>query len=240
VDVEVLQPTEPPYELEFPLKVYCEGDATIEQPVRISTGRVLSTIRCDKRPLRVALDPDAHLLRLLWSDEQPATIAGIVGAPNRRFVLPEGKETAMQQAEEQFCKGLLEAWGGEIVQGTAWRDAPLDAAIIVPWRFGKLASSDWPNWGEQIAQSCGNLLLAQSLLNEANPQFDATIVAEKDREGRLILLINAVKPDALQPLARKLPHYGKYSYLGFRERKNVAKGVWEPSSPMTMREVNVP
>ena len=240
VEVEVLQPTEPPYDLEFPLKVYCEGGAEVEQPVRISTGRVMSTIVTQARPLRVALDPDAHVLRLLWPDEQPATIATIIGAPNRLFVLPGGADDETQRAEEQLFKNLIAEWGGEIVQGDAWRDAPLDAALIVPWRYGKLISSGWPNLGEQIAKSSGNSPQAQALLSEADSRHDATVVAGKDSGGQLILLINAAKPEALQVLARKLPHYGKYSYLGFREGKNVTKGIWQPTSPLTIREVAAP
>ncbi|MBU1936795.1 hypothetical protein KKG05_05295, partial [bacterium] len=78
LEVEVQQSTEPPYELEFPLKAFCEGGVEIEQPVRFSTGHIVSTIRTPVRPEYVALDPDAHVLRLLWPDELPATIATII------------------------------------------------------------------------------------------------------------------------------------------------------------------
>ena len=41
---------------------------------------------------------------------------------------------------------------------------------------------------------------------------------------------------ALPGLGRKLPHYGKYSYLVFRDGRNVAKGTWPiESSPIEHR-----
>ncbi|MFH1012059.1 MAG: hypothetical protein V1784_12610, partial [bacterium] len=241
IEVEVLQPTEPPYELEFPVKVYCEGGVEVEQPIRISTGRVLSTMIAQARPMHVALDPDAHAFRLLWPDEQPATIAGIIGARSRLFVLPGDGEAQTHRHEEQLLRTLMAEWNGELAHGLAWQDtAASDIAVILPWRFGRLLEAAWPNFGEKVAQSSGNPSLAQTLLSSSNVSFDATILAGKDEKGRLLLLINAAEPEVLDALGRKLPHYGKYSYLGFREGKCTTKGIWQPISPLTIREVTIP
>ncbi len=240
IEVEVLQPTEPPYDLEFPVKVYCEGGTEVEQPIRISTGRVTSAIVTRARPLRVALDPDAHVLRLLWPDEQPATIAGVIGAPNRLFAMPGGTDTETSQHEKQLFQGLKDEWGGELVEGVNWQDtAPPEVAVILPWRVGKLSGSAWQDLGEEVTKSSGNPSLAQTLLHPSDSLYEATVIAGKDSKGRLLLLINAAQPAALDALGRKLPHYGKYSYLGFQGGKCIAKGVWQPISPLTVREVTV-
>ena len=55
--------------------------------------------------------------------------------------------------------------------------------------------------------------------------------------------IGADRQDALAGLARKLPHYGKYSYLAFAgsEPSNVAKGQWPTlTSPLRKRLVAKP
>jgi aminopeptidase N len=52
-----------------------------------------------------------------------------------------------------------------------------------------------------------------------------------------ILFVTSDRPEALKGLSRKLPHYHKYSYLGFRgdEPENVMKGRWTVAdSPMTV------
>ena len=49
--------------------------------------------------------------------------------------------------------------------------------------------------------------------------------------------IGCDNPNAMAGLARKLPHYGKYSYLGFKgdAPSNVLKGQWPVlNSPMTI------
>jgi hypothetical protein len=213
----------------------------IEQPIRISTGRVLSTIATPARPLRVVLDPDAHAFRLLWPDEQPATIAGIIGAPNRLFVLADATDADFRSHEEQLFRGFLAEWGGELIEGFAWQDtAASDVAVIIPWRFGRLLEAAWPDFGEKMMQSSGNMALAQTLLSSSNSSFDATVLAGKDEKGRLLLLVNGARPEVLDALGRKLPHYGKYSYLGFQEGKCITKGIWQPISPRTVREVTIP
>ena len=50
------------------------------------------------------------------------------------------------------------------------------------------------------------------------------------------MFIASDKAEALKGLGRKLPHYHKYSYLGFEgdEPENIAKGRWPIlDSPMT-------
>lgn len=241
VEVEVLQLTDPPYEVEFPIKVYCEGGVEVEQPIRLSTGHVITTIPTKARPQSVALDPDAQMLRLLWPDEQPATIASIIGASKRLFVLPDGESTEMGRSEKALFDGLISEWEGEIVEGLNWQDkAKPGQAVIIPWRFGKLKASGWPDLGEEVAHSSSDAEQALSLLNETDASMNPTVVCGMDKKGRLILLINSTDAEALISLARRLPHYGKYSYLGFGEGRNVVKGVWQPTSPLTYREVTVP
>ena len=241
LEVEVLQTSEPPYELEFPLKAFCEGGVEIEQPVRLSTGRILSTIHTPVRPEYVALDPDAHVLRLLWPDELPATIATIIGAPKRLFVLPGGADAEMNNSEKKLFESLMGEWGGEIVEGLAWQDiAEPGQAVIVPWRFGDLKVAGWTDLGEEVAQSSGNAAQVQALLCTAEGALSPTVICGKDSEGRLLLLVNTTEPDAFVSLARRLPHYGKYSYLGFGKGRHVVKGVWEPTSSLTLQEVTVP
>jgi hypothetical protein len=54
----------------------------------------------------------------------------------------------------------------------------------------------------------------------------------------VLVLLSIDNKDAVQGLARKLPHYGKYSYLVFEgtEPTNIAKGEWETvNSPLVAK-----
>jgi len=63
----------------------------------------------------------------------------------------------------------------------------------------------------------------------------ASKAAANDRKGALLIFVPAV--EALPALARKVPHYGKYSYLAFdKAGVNVAKGNLSPAaSPLERR-----
>ena len=54
--------------------------------------------------------------------------------------------------------------------------------------------------------------------------------------------LGATRADALPGLARKLPHYGKYSYLGFTgaEPTNVVKGQWPAVGSPLVRVLDGP
>jgi hypothetical protein len=49
-------------------------------------------------------------------------------------------------------------------------------------------------------------------------------------------LIDAGDTRQISVIGRKVPHYGKYSYLVFEDGKNIAKGSWDVlSSPLRDR-----
>ena len=53
-------------------------------------------------------------------------------------------------------------------------------------------------------------------------------------------LVAADPVAAIPGLARKLPHYTRYSYLAFRgdEPENVLKGQWQPTSSPLVRNLS--
>ena len=67
------------------------------------------------------------------------------------------------------------------------------------------------------------------ILGDAYPgdRFSVALVAARS-EGKPLAWIGAHAPEALPGLARKLPHYGKYSYLAFSgpAPTNRLKGQW--------------
>ena len=53
---------------------------------------------------------------------------------------------------------------------------------------------------------------------------------------RVAALFLSLSPEAAAMAARKIPHYGKYSYLVFSEGTNRAKGTWEATASPTAHE----
>jgi hypothetical protein len=60
-----------------------------------------------------------------------------------------------------------------------------------------------------------------------------TALVHPDNPDLAALLVNAGDKADLEAVVRKLPHYGKYSYLAFLGETNIAKGIWEvTASPL--------
>jgi hypothetical protein len=69
------------------------------------------------------------------------------------------------------------------------------------------------------------------------------VFAHPETPGRAAALFLPPGAGDLEAVARKIPHYGRFSYLVFRKAQNIAKGVWPVTdSPLIHRfaEADVP
>jgi hypothetical protein len=63
-----------------------------------------------------------------------------------------------------------------------------------------------------------------------------SVTRHPERSERVVSLLHPLSPEAADPALMKIPHYGRYSYLGFSQGRNRAKGTWEINvSPMMVR-----
>jgi hypothetical protein len=81
--------------------------------------------------------------------------------------------------------------------------------------------------GEVARESSDRLIVADSMLAFAEHSFALT-TRHPRQPGHAIALLNLATAKAAAGLARKLPHYGKYSYTAFTgsEPRNILKGQW--------------
>ena len=78
--------------------------------------------------------------------------------------------------------------------------------------------------GEEKAS--GSLAAVACMRNPLNEDLGAVVMATTDTE-------------AIQSLGSRLLHYGKYSYLAFKDGKNIIKGIWNiENSPLIWRFVD--
>jgi hypothetical protein len=101
---------------------------------------------------------------------------------------------------------------------------------------GLPTGKDWiPVLSRRVLIASDPLLVADRVLHQATDSAFLTCYTP-DRNGRIVALFIAPPiPEAIG-VARKVPHYGKYSYLVFSGEKNVTKGVWPvETSPLVHR-----
>ncbi len=181
-------------------------------------------------PLSLEVDPEFDLFRLLDARETAPSLGQMFGDPEIVAVLPSKASPAALAAYRE----MITFWTGGNAQKIVVRtDAdkaalPTDRAIWVFGRDNALAAkwfasdpaTDFEVGADAIRADGGRIPYAG---------HSAVIVRRHPgNAGKAIGWVVVDPIEAAPGLARKLPHYGKYSYLGFAgiEPANDVKGEW--------------
>ena len=214
VKIEQIQPG-PAYLLEVPIAVTLAGDSNaFESIISMTDKKAEAHIPLKAKPLRVDVDPEYDLFRRLDEGEMPAAFSQVMGAENLTVVLPS---KAPEGLREQYLN-LAQAWQREISHTTQikWDNEtdrlPKEGAV---WLLG------WENKFQGLFQSSldSNVVKSNGEDFELNGKkllraTDALALASQVEKTPVAWL---AVPDAnmLPSLAKKLPHYAKYSYAAF-------------------------
>src|SRR5262245_63096800 len=211
---------------------------TLEVPVVIATdkgveirtvsmpsdrARVDVSLELDGSAQRVEIDPQFQLYRRLSPLESPPSLSKAFGA--KKVLIVMSAESA------SIHGGLAKAWsrdGVETVMDNQLDTLPTDRAVWVIGAGNKFA----PVVAEAL-KSYGASLEATGL-RAANDRYEAagrSLVAgvhHPDNLDSVVIYVSASSEAAANALARKLPHYGKYSWLVFAgdAATNEATGEW--------------
>jgi len=241
------------YELNFVLRQIQDGDAFgVDVPLAISFADEIQmkkvamskkeqfySIALEKKPLLLQVDPLFNVFRRLHHAEIPPALSRIYGSENILILLPAaagaGKMAAYKTLAEKWsankAKSIVVKFDNEIEQLPEEKDV---------WVFGQEN-----RYFKEIIQGISGYdahISADSVrFNEtrlpANDQSVVVSVRHPKNPQAILAWLNIANPDSIGLLARKLMHYGKYSYLGFqgKEAVNNAKGQWQAvDSPMVV------
>jgi len=228
------------YWLRVPVAVTLQGEANAQEVlVEMQDKRLEHKFRVARRPLRIDVDPRFDLFRRLDVAETPPALSRSFGAKRVTFVLPSSDEPALQAAYRE----LADSWGRagpesvDVVLDTEIQVLPTDRhVVIVGWdnRF----APDMVNALEryQVAADKARITIGHS---EFPKQRHSIALVGKNPADKALTLtwVAGGTSAAIRGLARKLPHYNKYSYLAFtgEEPVNILKGRWPvKDSPMTI------
>ena len=189
-----------------------------------------------ERPLALYVDPAFDLFRALDPREIPPSIGQIFG---EQRVLAVVAATATPDQAIAYAQ-MIEAWASEHQQPEIVTDGDVDAlpADRGVWLLGRDNRFARELFGARAELEIG--ASSVSIHDQQLAWADHTLVAVTRHPGATDRAIGWIAADpvaALVGLARKLPHYGKYSYLGFAgsEPTNVLKGQWSGAdSPLTI------
>jgi uncharacterized iron-regulated protein len=201
----IVQENATPYVLEVPVYIKT-ATGEIHKHLLVSESRSFFKIPLPSVPHTLVIDPEYDLMRELAPAELPPTWSRFLGAENKLVILPSEKhrilyESLLEQLEKLEALVLLQ---NEITDKDLAENSLLFLGTEGSLSRSLFAQPDHP--------ADGFTLDARS--NPLNP-------------AQVAILITGKNIEQVKKSAGKLRHYGKYSYLSFKDGRIQEKSITE-------------
>ncbi|MDP7121564.1 MAG: M20/M25/M40 family metallo-hydrolase, partial [Candidatus Marinimicrobia bacterium] len=231
---------EKPYRLKIPIAVHMEGVAKAYQAsIDVNTKQHHIELNFPMRPVSLDVDPEFDVFRTLDHNESPPAFSQVFGAEQVLVVLPAAASESIRRGYHDLAKGWQKgrAVNMEIKLDNELDGLPADRAV---WLFG---------WENSFRPMMKNALSDYDFADKKDTVHIESMELKHDQHAIVIMARHPSSSKhglawlatdnvaAMPGLGRKLPHYNKYSYLGFTgdEPTNVFKGQWPVvNSPMSI------
>jgi hypothetical protein len=218
----------------FDLKLLLENrDQTILKTIRISGKETPFQIASKSRPLRLVADPDSDNLRLLFPAEISPAINALKSSTSVLALLSDGLEPQVKQAARILILSLGLKNYTFVEENKINREQLLEKDILM---IGYPQRKDiFRNLPDQIAFNQKSFNLNKVAYDQSSDAFFA-VFPHPFAENRIAALFLPLSSHQAESVARKITHYGKYSYLAFQNGQNRDKGIWPiEQSPLEFR-----
>jgi len=173
-------------------------------------------------PRRLVLDPDFDLLRRLAPGELPPTVNRLRGSTTARLVVAAGAGEEGRRAARVLGAALGLADRRILAEADLTDAAAGWDLIFVGWPFG---AAHRPPAPAPVSLSADRFA-TESSVHEGPEDVFFGVFSRPAAPGRVTALLYPADAASSAVVARKVAHYGRYSYLAFRAGHNTAKGTW--------------
>src|SRR5712671_4218838 len=212
------------FALDVPVVIATDkGVETRTVPMPSDTARVEASFDLTGAVQRIEIDPQFQVYRRLSPFEIPPSLSKAFGAKKVLMV--------MSAQSAPIYAGLAKAWsrdGVETVMDSQLDALPTDRAVWVLGagnKFAPVVADALKTYGASL-DATG--LRTGTAVHEAAGRSLVVGVRHPGNPDSVVIHVSAPSEAAADALARKLPHYGKYSWLVFAgdEATNEATGEW--------------
>jgi hypothetical protein len=217
-----------PFPLEIPLLTRTKDGAIVQVTLHSTTPETPFSLELTSEPQQLQLDPWFDLFRYLDPAETPATLSRLFGSKRVLFVLPSKAEKGILQAYQE----LAHQWSNDYDQSEIRLDSelkqlPEDRPVWLLGRNNRFHPrflselSDLP-----ISLEPDNIYLEQARYSTEEHSF--VLSKHNLKIDQTMAWVVGHSSASIARLVKKLPHYGKYSYLVFKgnDAQNKLKGEW--------------
>ena len=218
----------------FDLKLTLENrDRAIFNTIRISGKETPFQIISKSNPLRLVADPESDILRRLFPSEIPPAINALKSSASVLALFSDSLEPGVKQASRTLIRSLGLKNYTFAEENKIKREQLLGKDILMigyPHR-----KEIFRNLPDQIAINQKSFNLNKVDYNRSSDVFFG-VFPHPFAENRVVALFLPLSSLQAEKVARKITHYGKYSYLAFHNGKNQDKGFWSlGQSPLEFR-----
>jgi hypothetical protein len=208
----------------FPLTLALETDKqTIAKQIFISGKATSFELSSDRQPQRLTADPEYNLLRRLFPSEIPPAVNALKGSPSVITVLSENLDPEIKKAAELLTLSLGLKHNNFVDEIEVDRQMMAENDILV---IGLARRADlFQNIPDRVTIRPDSFRLNETLYEKPSDAFFG-VFEHPTNSDRMAALFMPLSPQYAELVARKITHYGKYSYLAFQSGKNLDKGIW--------------
>lgn len=226
--------------LDVPVIIVTEN-GTHTEVVEMNEKEVKYNISVKEKPLKLLIDPQFDLFRKLDPRESPPTFTKSYGADQTLIILPDG-----DSKDYHIYKDFSDLWidGSEDKFTVESQDdvdeLPTGKAVMLLGldnKFAPVVNTAIKKYGSELLKD--SVRYGKRELTSDDNSFFISIVNPNDLKA-VITLLSIGNKDAVEGLNRKLPHYGKYSYLAFSgsEPTNIDKGQWSVNNSPLVNNID--
>jgi hypothetical protein len=192
----------PFYELNLPV-VLTKRNHLMEEQLNMSGETGVVEFRSPGELERLSVDPDNHVFRYLDPKEIPPSINSLKASPSVTL--------ALGLKNYRIVSGA----------GSEQRDPKDDDLILIGFQKNGIPLDPSQEW-----------MLRKDSFTIEGKTFDHPhdvffgVFGHRETPRRFVALFHPLSLKHAKDVAKRVTHYGKYSYLAFREGHNQIKGVW--------------
>jgi hypothetical protein len=218
------------FELELALQ---NRDKTISKTIRVMDKESRFQMISDSRPMTLNADPGTDIFRQLSPDEIPPAINALKNSRAMLVVLAENLEPEIKRAAHTLMRSL------GVKNFTFREEDTIDKKefsqkdiLMIGYPQNAAFLSHLP---EQVVIRSESFTLNQNTYDRSTDIFFG-VFPHPDRKDRVAALFLPLSSSHAAEVARKVAHYGKYSYLAFQNGSNSDRGFWSTGqSPLEYR-----
>ena len=231
-----LEMSEPVYKLNVPVRMKGDHDTTF--CVDCSDRVTKASFRWKKKPVSMQIDPDYDVFRRLDRMEIPPTLGQIMGDKDLLVIVPESYDSTRIEVYEKFIRSVCNA--DDIVFKTDSEIVEDELDNVNTWIISRNNSViKRLKLSDSLPVKMFNKKIQINDKSFYYSRYNYFITVRNPFNSKRTIIISDLSKDIYaDAMSRKIPHYGRYSYLVFRGHTNVYKGKWEAKDSPLLHTLN--